>query len=281
MQNESLTVPIVLNVRDQLSDIEHACSTARVTQVVSWGLGGSPDGQAELTAGAAIGCEDGSLYIFTVEGEKKEHHTHEIPSRSPTIPSIQASRHTSRAGSPLPSRSSTPSQKLSQTSRSTVGSSHLSHLLSQPGRSRVTSAVSKTSAEAPKNYVDFDEEKGKLEDIIKNGPPPKGKSLADGLRSTFAVGSMGLGESKRKENKPSTLRHESTTEQSSPRNSLSSPPSPAMSGDSSRNTFNSDGPGPPLTLKFHIFSPSSVNGDQIVSMRLLSMDVLIVLQEYG
>ncbi|KIJ54513.1 hypothetical protein M422DRAFT_220784 [Sphaerobolus stellatus SS14] len=291
MQNESLTIPLVLNFLDQQSDLQYACSRASATKLVSWGLGGWTDGHAgETRPGVAMGCEDGSVYIFSIEDKKKEQNYSEVVSRTPTNPSLDPSRHTSRAPSPRPASPSSSRRSSLALPRSTPSaSSHLSHFRAHPARSKVTSAVSKASAEAPKNYVDFDEEKEKLEGLVKNGPSPKVKSITDGLRSAYSVGSMGLGEPSRNVDKPLSSKLVNSTPNSSstpasPRKSFSSPPSPSSSSNSSRNVLGvaqTEDPYPPLAFKFHVFSPSTINGDAVTSLQCTSAGVILVLQEKG
>lgn len=282
MQDESLTIPLVFKSQSQASDLDRACNLATTTRLVTWGLAGWSEGYGSDTVpGAALGCEDGSVYIFSLEDKKEQYFSNlsDLPLCNVTNPSLPHSNQASRAPSPASSH------KFPLSPRNASGSSHISQLLTQSGRSRTTSAVSKASAEAPKNYVDFDEEKERLEGIVKNGPPTKPKTLADGLRSSFAVANLGLSEPERRSRvvKLSGLVEDSAS--TSPRHSIPSPPPSSSSSTSSLHVSSSNihdsNPTPPLSLKFHVFSPATGYNDRAVALHYLFPGVLLSLRECG
>jgi WD repeat-containing protein 7 len=108
----------------------------------------------------ALGCSDGSIYVFrpAIGNLSTNKASASSPIEVPTLqtniqpPSPPKKKH--RSKSPIPPRSDSPS----------LGS-HLPFVISP--RSHVTSSVTKEQAEAPKNYVDFEEEPGKLKELLK------------------------------------------------------------------------------------------------------------------
>lgn len=302
MQRDSLVLPLVLNASGQNSAIGKACATASPTKLIGWGLHEGDIGSI-LEAGAAMGCEDGSIYLFCIEAATDVANHHVSPSISsgnqaaPLFFPLLAP-HLSRESSPSPSPP--PSIKVLTHSRNTSLSNHVPHPLHQPTRSRITSFVSKASAEAPKNYVDYDNEKDKLEGMLKGGPNlrenAREKSIVDGLRASNAVAGLGIrteiegnGKGQRRRlrhsyagSTPPTLR--------TPRDSFSSPPSSSsLSSLSSPNLLSPIslgqsvhiGTAPPLGLKFHVLPPRFGRGNRIVSLHHLSSGILLALQESG
>lgn len=286
MQSESLILPLVLNAHDQTPIIEQACTTASSTELISWGLYEGDIGSV-VEAGAAMGCEDGSVYIFFVNA---------TTSPNSVSPTLSPGNHTAPSSSflgPYVSRETSPSPPASIKFPTHPGnasfSNHVPHPLYQPTRSRITSSVSKASAEAPKTYVDFDNEKDKLEGMLKGGVNVREKSTADGLRASNATGlgmrievDSGSGSQRKSLQLPRT--------ETTPRESLSYPPSPSsLSSLSSPNLLQSAPPGqtihvgvaPPLTLMFHVHPPGYGPNHRVVSLHHLSFGILVALQESG
>ncbi|KAF8501955.1 WD40 repeat-like protein [Hysterangium stoloniferum] len=295
MHNDSLIVPLVLNSSDNGLDLERAYASCSPTKTTTWGLAVEQGTRNfdDISAGAAVGCEDGSVFVFYMKEKEKEQLSSNLSSRNaiPTMLQISStSAHPSRTPSPTLSIGS--SHKTSG-SRNGLHFKHAPHPLSHRTRSRVTSSVSKASAEAPRNSVDFDEEKDKLEELVKNAPP-KGKSLMEGLMTSYAVAGMGFHiESDRssvKQQKRSRTAPSSASP--SPRNSLSAPPSPSISPSPSPSShhFNvpsSPGPGsqdvgmPSLKIKFHVFPQCFKSDSRIVSLICLSSGILLALNLSG
>jgi rabconnectin-3b len=299
MQSESLILPLLLNPSGQKPLIEHACATASPTKLISWGLHEGERGSV-LEAGAAMGCEDGSIYLFCIDTTTANMVNQLVssnlsPGNHPAslyLPHLAS--HVSRETSPSPSPP--PSIKIPTHSQNPSVSNHVPHPLSQPTRSRITSFVSKASAEAPKNYVDYDNEKDKLEGMLKGGPNVREKSIVDGLRPSSAVAGLGVrsevegnGGSQRKRLRLSYTGSTPPTPRT-PRESLSSPPSPSsLSSLSSPNIVPPPPPGqsfhvgmaPPLTLKFHVLPPYFGRENRVVSLHYLPCGILITLQESG
>lgn len=283
-----------------LSALEKACAAASPTVLINWGLDGERNGDsgATLKAGTAMGCEDGSVYLFSGDLDTKgtsrlvpvelTHGKHAASTLHVALAS-----HLSREPSPSPSNSS--SLRDPTHSRRASNSIHVPHPLSQPTRSRVTSFVSRTSAEAPKNYVGFDDEKERLEGLLKGGPSAKGKSIIDGFRAAYGVVGLGPpggtdanGGSHHKNHRLSFAG--STPTSGTPRDSSSSPPSPVSPsspppGQSPPITELGRSPrvgrAPPLILKFHVFPPRCGSGHSVVALHRLSSGTLLSLQESG
>ncbi|VDB82793.1 unnamed protein product [Peniophora sp. CBMAI 1063] len=135
--------------------LEHACSEATGTCLTSWDFDSTDPGASSIR-GAALGCQDGSIFLFN-----SRLRTPVIDEPSSTVSVAGASR----------TSSPSPRTKRSHRSHSRPGtpSSALSPLsLSVAPRSRIVSGISSEQAQAPKNYVDFDEEEGKLKNMLKS-----------------------------------------------------------------------------------------------------------------
>lgn len=176
MNSTSLIVPFTF-LHEQGSDDTHACignarnlvektcSDARAVFITSWGhrTGTDSDPTQTLTAansfgGVAIGCEDGTVFILLRPPEVV------TPSHLPVDPE---SRSPSRPSSPLP-HGSRRSTSLSRSSTPSSLTSGLSPFIVSP-RARIVSGISAEQVQAPKNYVDFDEEPEKLKEYLKSG----------------------------------------------------------------------------------------------------------------
>ncbi|ETW82184.1 hypothetical protein HETIRDRAFT_445035 [Heterobasidion irregulare TC 32-1] len=176
MNSTSLIVPFTF-LHEQGSDDTHACignarnlvektcSDARAVFITSWEhrTGTDSDPTQTLTAtnslgGVAIGCEDGTVFILHRPPEAV------TPSHLPVDPE---SRSPSRPSSPLP-HGSRRSTSLSRSSTPSSLTSGLSPFTVSP-RARIVSGISAEQVQAPKNYVDFDEEPEKLKEYLKSG----------------------------------------------------------------------------------------------------------------
>lgn len=122
------------------------------------------EGDGRLCKGLVVGCEDGSLYVFYHRGLSQS----TIAIEPPSTEAIQ---------SPYPKATTRDPRNSFQRSRSTSPSAASAPLLVSP-RSRVVSGVSTEQVEAPKNYVDFDDEPDKLKDMLK-GKLPSAKTISD------------------------------------------------------------------------------------------------------
>ena len=238
--------------------IDQASAITGVSILTPYGLtsgpasspGGSGQrfGSSDSLEGVALGCEDGTLFLL-----RQNRHCTSVPISiekplSSRSPSQKSARHSSRSHS----RPRTPSSSLTP--------------FSLASRARVVSAISDEQAQAPKNYVDFDEESGKLKELLKGGI--KDSSSTDRPRRSFdrttrterqSVQSKGLaslsGPAPRGEGRSVLSRTRSPTP--SITSSLSVPPSPLCMSYQ-------------LSLEFHVFPPRSSQGDAVVGLHALA-----------
>lgn len=161
--------------------IEISCSNSRVTSLVSWGWAGPEPAE---TRGVVLGCEDGTLYVFqpsfgarvSPQGSSHSHSNSLVETdllSAPPTPSHNARRHSRSTFSS--SRSASPSYAFHQATFNVTSRSH------------AVSGLSKEQAEAPKNYVDFDDEPEKLKEILKS-KGLRDKTMTDNLVPNFDRG---------------------------------------------------------------------------------------------
>ncbi|GJJ15512.1 hypothetical protein Clacol_009790 [Clathrus columnatus] len=277
MKDDSLIIPLVVSSSKQALFERGFCSSEH-TALISWGLGDNDFGDTGVPPGIAIGCADGSVFIFHAQEDKKQkkkfYGTLNV-SQSPS-PSVQHSS-SSRSPSPLPSPGSTsPRTPLKATFSSSI------HNLTHPSRSAVVSGLSTTSAEAPKNYVDFEPEKDRLEGILKSASS-KGKSLLEGLRLSHSNSSTGrLYDTNQTGSKTYTLTAP-PSRSSSPRNSLSPPPSPATKTIQIPQTFSlvhADKP-PQLRLKHHVYPHRFNFENPVIALKYVPGGLILALVKSG
>lgn len=108
--------------------------------------------------GLAVGTEDGSLYLF-----------HPGPQDSVPKSSRRQSATLSASGKPRFVRTSSGSSSPS------IHSHHAAPFQMTTRTGAVSVSVSKEQVEAPKNYVDFDDEPEKLKDILRGKDPARGE----------------------------------------------------------------------------------------------------------
>jgi hypothetical protein len=160
--------------RSQPIDVLQAsCSAAEPFILISWGLSGQSRKQNEVddvdngsqTKGVVMGCNDSSFYIF-----------HGTPSPAmPIISRDQASELNEE--SPTSQPTSPPHSPLLPRQLSRLVSPLLLSTFQFAPRSRVVSGLSTECVETPKNFVDFDDEADKLNDLSK-GRTARDKSTA-------------------------------------------------------------------------------------------------------
>lgn len=120
---------------------------------------------------AVLGCQDGTSFLLhdsppssQVEGPKYE----------PKF--IRSSRPASPVDSRTTSRSISPASTSSGLAPFVVAS-----------RSRISSGITKEQVEAPKNFVDFDEEPDKLKDLLKGRRPSNKRGSLDASVATLSA----------------------------------------------------------------------------------------------
>ena len=195
MEKQEVIIPIALPILREQGVKGSSLNTTRATglsfvsgkpcALATWGFtphledipSPPPDHRRVPLRGAFIGFEDGSVYLLHPK----------LGTKADLISPAQFNF--DLADTPLHTRVSTPSgishlgRNLSASSsqssfKSTVSPFHLS-------RSRIVSGVTTEAVEAPKNYVDFEEEQEKLRDLLKHKSPVKERHLMDGVLPTF------------------------------------------------------------------------------------------------
>lgn len=276
------TVPLENAESPQASNlIEESCTESKAKVLVSWGLAASEPAEGR---GAVLGCEDGSLYVFQPP----------FRNRLPPVESIHSQSHSHRnsfAESELLSPPLTPTHHARRQSRGSRSSSP-SFALHQAtfnvtSRSLAVSGLSKEQVEAPKNYVDFEDEPEKLKELLKGKGAPRDKTIADNLVPNFEKGLV-LEKSSRPAS-PARLqmspvgkrRDEARSLLSATSSPLFSPVSPSPPSSPMLLPLNSDASLDPyqLSLRYHIIPKQS---GAVSAVHILDSDRLIVtLQESG
>ncbi|PIL35130.1 hypothetical protein GSI_02919 [Ganoderma sinense ZZ0214-1] len=206
--------------------------------------------------GVALGCSDGSVFVLRSIGQSGSAPFVTIPSEPVSSPT--GTRRYLGLGRPA-SRSASPSS-----TKSSLSPFHVT-------RSRIVSAVSNEQVEAPKNYVDFDEEQEKLRGMLK------GKGHTDSRRPSTSrprsdkdhpvlekpvQSTSNIGSSLRKDDTMSYLSSALSPTASTLSLSLSGPPSPTLvlgPEPSSPTSF---------SLRCHVFPPHSGSGRAVSSLKL-------------
>ncbi|KAJ3534487.1 hypothetical protein NM688_g7130 [Phlebia brevispora] len=172
--NVSLSLTFAANTH---SAIVTSFSQSRPTRILSWSVHSDSDAtsSSKIPDGSAVGCDDGSLYFFrssTVKGLRRRSSTGSFSK------DISSSDILNLAG-PL-----SPLRAPHLHSRRSISPSSTKSTFSpfQPSKSHVVSSVSTEKVEAPKNYVDFEDEQEKLKGMVKRRSV-KGKTVVDSLLS--------------------------------------------------------------------------------------------------
>jgi hypothetical protein len=220
---------------------------------------------SDALEGVALGCEDGTLYLLH---QSRNHVSTPINIEKPLL---------SRPPSPTPVHLSSRSRSRPRTPIASLAPFSLA------SRARVVSGISDERAQAPKNYVDFDEEPEKLKELLKGGI--KDSASTDRLPLSFdrttatekqhiPSKSLSLPSDSVRRGKAKSLL--SATQ--SPVPSLASLPSP-----SSPSTLSFPfHPPHQLSLDFHVFSPRSGPDNAVVGLHALANGRhLICLQSQG
>ncbi|KAG9227453.1 hypothetical protein CCMSSC00406_0000901 [Pleurotus cornucopiae] len=246
----SFTLPITFAHVSQLpqndatnchSIISDSCIACKPSAIVSW----APENEQRAVA---LGCRDGSIFVFGPQNSKEtgnERGEKRAGSGSLSSPStLRGSHPTSRSTSP--SGSSIVSQTPFNIS----------------SRSRVVSGITAAAVEAPKNYVDFDDEPSKLKEMLKGRPPKDRSSHAP---TVDAVASDVRGDD----------THRSSRKVSA---SLKSPGSPAPLSPIPTPSSTPKG----LALRYHIVPRHSGSGQAVSGILLVgSNGILVSLHEQG
>ncbi|EMD39624.1 hypothetical protein CERSUDRAFT_132102 [Gelatoporia subvermispora B] len=162
MQPSHLTIPLSLPLNWQDgkggSAVEAALSLCAPTCLVHWGKPPADDGGNMsphcISSGVSLGCGDGSVFLF--HGQS----TSDDDERTLPPKVIRRNSRHSNSSRYLASGRGTP-RSISPSS------AKMNFTPFQVSRSRIVSSVTSEQAEAPKNYVDFDEEAEKLKRMLK------------------------------------------------------------------------------------------------------------------
>lgn len=265
MNSTPLVVPFTFpNVQRVINDeapfgsralVDESCSSSRAVSLTSWGSSVLSQSTAysgsDLTRGIAIGCDDGSLFLF----QRPVDHLSldaSLESRDPT-PIL------SRPSSPLKQGHSGRSRSRSRTPSSLSSFSPLNIT----SRSRIVSGLTTDQVEAPKNYVDFDEEPEKLKELLKGGV--RETTVTDRLSLPSFDKGLTIEKSPHTTSTPSSLatsRRENTNAIPSPSH-LSPSATPKSLSVASSPTLRPSAPLPPLygfRLGQHVFPPMFGHG---------------------
>ncbi|KIP05194.1 hypothetical protein PHLGIDRAFT_164200 [Phlebiopsis gigantea 11061_1 CR5-6] len=131
----------------------------------------------EALGGAVVGCGDGTFYLFhAAKPSAKEPPAND--ERTAKLRSSKAASSSRSSASPAPHRS----RRGHHSSRSLSPASVKSPTPFSPfqvTKSTVVSSVSAEQVEAPKNYVDYDDEPEKLKGMLRNKGGVKDRTMAD------------------------------------------------------------------------------------------------------
>ncbi|KAH9932736.1 WD40 repeat-like protein [Epithele typhae] len=207
----------------------------------------------------AIGCTDGSVFILDVPAPTSPSVAPRTPHGDPLSPPLSPRRYLGLGHAS--SRSASPS--------STIPALSPFHVT----RSRIVSSVTTEQAEAPKNYVDFEDEQERLKGMLKGKEqrmrhasrsrtrPERNSFSTDRSLAATPSSSNGGGSSQKKEDARSYLSAALSPAPSTL--SLSGPPSPTLFP-----AVSSESNSPPTaTLRYHVFPPQSSTGRPVSSVK--------------
>ncbi|KAL0567058.1 hypothetical protein V5O48_014937, partial [Marasmius crinis-equi] len=247
------------NAASSSSFISDGLSNVTPTTLISWNtslsdvsIGGVP------TGGIALGCQDGTVVIW-------KHATQGTVQRAPSPPSpLSLSSFSGRTSPP---------QALSRTSFATSrsaspsGSSAYASPFHVNQRSRIVSGITTERVEAPKNYVDFDDEADKLKGMLKGQQPrDRGSSITSTSTERLSID----GPTKQKEPARPLLSP-------TPLSPLSPPHTPNVL--STTSTSHVKGRLRPLS---HVLLPAAGPRTSVISTQMVEgEDLLAVMQRSG
>lgn len=278
-----LTFTAYASIRDAsgppINLIESDFNSEQTTSFVSWRTENGLDH-------AAVGSSKGSISIFSFHPTN----TPNLDSRARLTITPPSEHNQPTVPSPSPSHSRRHSRSL----QSPSSLSFNQVLLNVSARARVVSGVSHEQVEAPKNYVDFEDEPERLKDILRTNSKHK-RTLADSILPSFDRGVVieqspapnsptllptlpnspsGASSTSKNKDDSRSLLPETNSPTFSP-GSSSAPPSP-------RPLSPFDGSPSRGIVKASIILEPCGPGNAPSAMRYIeTMDLLVVLQESG
>ena len=260
------------------ASLEESASTSTATKLLSWST------EDARTGGVALGCEDGSIYLFLPKSSWELVDRNFGPNQATSLP---------RPSQALRPATPTPVLRASSPDPSNGANSHrvttVLHGPFLPSKSKIQAQVSKEQVEAPKNYVDYNDEPAKLKSLLKGKGSVKERSVIDSIIPKFER-NIHLDRQSAGKNSHLTLDKEEVESYLSAGNSspswtshslspvLGSPPSSALPSVNR----NGDDPFGALRLVAHIFPPRFGQGRKITGLEALECGSLVVsLQECG
>lgn len=279
-----LTCPAYARIQDisgpQINVLESDFNSEQTTSFVSWR---TENGLHHTAAGSSTG----SINVFSF-----------YPTNAPRSDSrarLTVTPPSEHNPPTAPSSSPSHSRRHSRSLQSPSSLSFNQALINVSARARVVSGVSREQVEAPKNYVDFEDEPGRLKDILRSNSKHK-RTLADSIMPSFDRGVVieqspvpasppllptlpnspsGVSSTSKNKDDPRSLLS-ATNSPTFPPGSLSAPPSPRQL---SPHFDSSPSRG---TVKSSIILDPCGPGHAASAMRYIeAVDLLVVLQESG
>ncbi|TDL19727.1 hypothetical protein BD410DRAFT_773671 [Rickenella mellea] len=259
--------------------VHAACSAADPIAFASWGFGLFDEKNTEIhdlksedpAFGVVLGCADGSIFLYHPSSGE----------RSDAALIIETAISSSHLAQPQSRYAWSPAKLNSP--RSSSPSSRAAGAPLSLSKSRVVSGLSKEQVEAPKNYVDFEEEQEKLKDMIHDRAV-KDKTLLGSLKGNASreinldkpsnLSPFNSSVAVKEDTLQAPTHSPSFSESSSP----SSPPSPIILPTAGSS------PRPPLSLslKAHIFPKTVGFGHSVTDVKFIEEGrYFLCLQESG
>ena len=154
--------------QDTRSILEASLARSRPVILEKWGDATLHRTHDNDEGGIAIGCQDGTVYVLTRSALSAS------TTIGPQVPQCIDPKRPKQ-----PTRLSKASRPNSQPVSPTIVSSVLSPTFNVTAKPRVVSGITTEPVEAPKNYVDFEDEPDKLKDILKGKNPRERHSISD------------------------------------------------------------------------------------------------------
>lgn len=276
--------PLVVPITVSGASLEESASTSTAAKLLSWSTEDAKSG------GVALGCEDGSIYLFlpkdTWDLVDRNSDPKVTPVQATTLPRLSQPLRPATPASVLRAPSPVPSNGPNGPSHRVTTTLHGPFL---PSKSKIQAEVSREQVEAPKNYVDYDDEPAKLKSLLQGKGPVKGRGVIDSIIPKFErnihldrqAAGKNIHLTLDKEEVKSFLSAGNSSPTWTPRSLspvLGSPLSSALPSVIPA----ADDPSDSLRLVAHIFPPRFGQGRKVTGLESLERGLLVVsLQECG